>query len=52
MSDKERSEKDKKLDKAIRMITLMVANNRFGELHFIIENGIIVLVREEIKHKL
>jgi hypothetical protein len=52
MADKERSEKDIKLDKAIRMLTLMVANSAFRKVTLHIEAGTIVRIEENTIHKL
>ena len=47
----EKSEKDKRLDRALRMLETAVAKDYYGKITFSFESGQIVSVKEEKTHK-
>lgn len=47
----EKTDKDKRLDKAIRVLTELVAKDFYGEITFFLQNGQIVNVKEVKSHK-
>jgi len=47
----EKSDKDKRLDRALRMLETAVAKDYYGKITFSLEAGQIVNVKEEKTHK-